>query len=141
MVNSGLLIAPKPHPFALTFTKPGTYRYQCSIHHGMEGTITVLPAGREAGAPWHGGVAGAAAPATPLSSCASTAIGTALLAALLAALLGSLLARGSTSAPATSPPVDPRLVLHAHHVAIPGTLAGPNLRGSLYPGFPGVNTI
>ena len=44
VVNSGLLIAPKPHPFALTFTKPGTYHYQCSIHHGMEGTITVLPA-------------------------------------------------------------------------------------------------
>lgn len=69
------------------------------------------------------------------------AFGTALLVALLAALLGSLLARGSSIAPATSPPIDPRLVLHAHHVPIAGTLAGSTLRGSLYPGFPGANTI
>jgi len=43
-VNSGLLIAPKPHPFALTFTAPGVYHYACLVHPGMDGIITVLPA-------------------------------------------------------------------------------------------------
>lgn len=46
VVNSGVLVVPRPHPFALTFTRPGTFHYQCSIHHGMEGTITVLPTGQ-----------------------------------------------------------------------------------------------
>ncbi len=45
-VNSGLLIAPKPHPFALTFTAPGVYHYACLIHPGMDGTVTVLPPGQ-----------------------------------------------------------------------------------------------
>ena len=45
-VNSGLLIAPKPHTFSLTFTKPGVYKYECLIHPGMDGIITVLPAGQ-----------------------------------------------------------------------------------------------
>jgi plastocyanin len=45
-VNSGLLIAPKPHTFSLTFTKPGVYKYGCLIHPGMDGVITVLPAGQ-----------------------------------------------------------------------------------------------
>ena len=31
------------HP-ALTFTKPGVYKYYCLVHPGMAGTITVLPA-------------------------------------------------------------------------------------------------
>ena len=43
VVNSGLLVSPKPHTFSLTFTKPGIYHYECSVHFGMEGTITVLP--------------------------------------------------------------------------------------------------
>jgi len=45
-VNSGLLLAPKPHPFALTFTAPGVYHYVCLIHPGMDGTVTVLPPGQ-----------------------------------------------------------------------------------------------
>ncbi len=45
-VNSGLLIAPKPHPFALTFTAPGVYHYACLIHPGMDGAVTVLPPGQ-----------------------------------------------------------------------------------------------
>ncbi len=45
-VNSGLLIAPKPHTFALTFTKPGVYHYVCLIHPGMDGAVTVLPPGQ-----------------------------------------------------------------------------------------------
>jgi plastocyanin len=44
--NSGMLLRPKPHAYALTFTRPGVYRYACLIHPGMDGTITVLPAGR-----------------------------------------------------------------------------------------------
>ncbi len=45
-INSGLLIAPKPHPFALTFTVPGVYHYACLIHPGMDGVVTVLPVGQ-----------------------------------------------------------------------------------------------
>ncbi len=42
-VNSGVLALPKPHTFKLTFTKVGTYEYDCLIHPGMDGTITVAP--------------------------------------------------------------------------------------------------
>lgn len=50
-VNSGLLFlrAPQgsnqPPTYRLTFTRPGTYSYDCLMHPHMEGTITVLPAG------------------------------------------------------------------------------------------------
>ena len=47
-VNSGFL-QPGAHGvparFTLTFTKPGTYGYDCLVHAGMDGTITVLAAG------------------------------------------------------------------------------------------------
>jgi plastocyanin len=33
-----------PAPYTLTFTKPGTYRYQCAVHEGMRGIVRVLPA-------------------------------------------------------------------------------------------------
>jgi plastocyanin len=46
-VNSGLL-EPKgspasagPHSFTVTFTKKGTYHYECVIHENMDGTIVV----------------------------------------------------------------------------------------------------
>ncbi len=39
-VDSGLALGP-PKPFTVTFTKAGTYKYQCTIHPGMEGEITV----------------------------------------------------------------------------------------------------
>lgn len=42
-VNSGILVLPKPHPFKLTFTTPGTYTYDCLVHPDMDGTITVAP--------------------------------------------------------------------------------------------------
>jgi plastocyanin len=47
-VNSGLLqgSGSTPPTFRLTFTRPGTFTYDCLIHPGMDGTITVLPAGR-----------------------------------------------------------------------------------------------
>ncbi len=48
-VNSGLLfmLAGKNTPpiYKLTFTRPGTYEYDCLLHKGMDGTITVLPKG------------------------------------------------------------------------------------------------
>lgn len=40
-VNSGILVVPNPHAWTLTFPKAGSYRYQCLIHYGMYGTITV----------------------------------------------------------------------------------------------------
>ena len=49
-VNSGILLfTVKPGStaapmFHLTFTKAGTYEYDCLLHPHMEGSITVLPA-------------------------------------------------------------------------------------------------
>ena len=43
-VDSGLPIT-APHDFAVTFTKPGTYRYFCDVHPGMEGTVVVKAKG------------------------------------------------------------------------------------------------
>jgi plastocyanin len=42
-VSSGLLFQGKT--YSLTFTKPGTYTYVCTIHPGMQGTVVVQPAG------------------------------------------------------------------------------------------------
>jgi plastocyanin len=44
-VSSGLLTptAAGPAKYTLTFTKPGTYEYDCLLHPHMDGTITVLP--------------------------------------------------------------------------------------------------
>jgi plastocyanin len=48
-VSSGLLFMRagknSPPEYHLTFTKPGTFEYDCLIHPGMDGTITVLPRG------------------------------------------------------------------------------------------------
>jgi len=46
-VNSGFL-TPKgnaPARYTLTFTKAGTYEYDCLVHPDMDGTLTVMPAG------------------------------------------------------------------------------------------------
>ncbi len=44
-VSSGFLTphGHKPARYTLTFTKPGAYSYDCLVHPGMDGTITVLP--------------------------------------------------------------------------------------------------
>ncbi|MFL5865171.1 MAG: plastocyanin/azurin family copper-binding protein [Solirubrobacteraceae bacterium] len=42
--DSGLPLG-KPHPFRLTFTKAGTYKYFCDVHPGMIGTVVVKRAG------------------------------------------------------------------------------------------------
>jgi plastocyanin len=40
--NSGLAPDPtKPFSYTLTFTKPGTFKYLCLLHPGMEGTVIV----------------------------------------------------------------------------------------------------
>ncbi len=46
-ISGGALLAAPDNPksYALTFTKAGTYKYMCMFHPGMEGTITVRPAG------------------------------------------------------------------------------------------------
>jgi plastocyanin len=46
-VNSGFLTpnGNAPAQYTLTFTKAGTFGYDCLIHPGMDGTITVLPPG------------------------------------------------------------------------------------------------
>lgn len=50
-VSSGILALNVPPgykgvpTYRLTFTKAGTYNYVCLLHPGMDGTITVLPAG------------------------------------------------------------------------------------------------
>ena len=47
--NSGLMrvltSTPKkpPAPYTLTFTKAGTYRYECAVHSAMRGVVRVLP--------------------------------------------------------------------------------------------------
>jgi plastocyanin len=48
-VSSGLLFlrvppgSNAPPTYKLTFTTPGTYTYDCLVHAGMDGTITVMP--------------------------------------------------------------------------------------------------
>jgi plastocyanin len=44
-VSSGFLTpqGTQPARYTLTFTKPGNYSYDCLVHPGMDGTITVLP--------------------------------------------------------------------------------------------------
>lgn len=44
--NSGLPALPNPKPFALKFTKAGTYDYYCAVHPGMEGHVRVVSSGR-----------------------------------------------------------------------------------------------
>ena len=44
--GGALLAAPDtPKAFALTFSKPGTYKYACLFHPGMEGAVTVQASG------------------------------------------------------------------------------------------------
>jgi plastocyanin len=33
-----------PAPYVLTFTRAGTYKYECAVHTGMHGVVRVLPA-------------------------------------------------------------------------------------------------
>jgi plastocyanin len=40
-----------PAPYTLTFTRPGTYHYECAVHSGMRGIVRVLPASSSAPSP------------------------------------------------------------------------------------------
>jgi plastocyanin len=46
-LNSGVLdnitASPQPNVARVTFSRAGTYQYECVIHEGMEGTVTVAP--------------------------------------------------------------------------------------------------
>lgn len=44
-VDSGLPLG-KPHDFAVTFTKPGVYKFYCDVHYGMVGYVVVKPKGK-----------------------------------------------------------------------------------------------
>lgn len=46
IVSSGLIVpVPGHNTYTLSFTKAGTFTYHCLIHPGMDGTVTVQPAG------------------------------------------------------------------------------------------------
>jgi plastocyanin len=40
-----------PAPYTLTFTRPGTYHYECAVHSGMRGIVRVLPSSSSAPSP------------------------------------------------------------------------------------------
>jgi plastocyanin len=46
-LNSGMLDTdphtPNPSSVRVTFTRPGTYRFECVIHPDMDATVTVTP--------------------------------------------------------------------------------------------------
>jgi plastocyanin len=44
-IDSGIPLG-KPHNFAVTFTKPGVYKFYCDVHYGMVGYVVVKPKGQ-----------------------------------------------------------------------------------------------
>jgi len=44
--NSGLPLARRPKPFKVRFSKAGLFRYYCSVHAGMKGSVRVVGKGR-----------------------------------------------------------------------------------------------
>jgi plastocyanin len=46
LTGSGVTISGRPKPYTLTFTKPGSYRYECVVHPHMEARVEVVPKGR-----------------------------------------------------------------------------------------------
>jgi hypothetical protein len=42
-LHSGLLVGRQQVPCRLTLCVPGAYEYDCLVHPGTDGTITVLP--------------------------------------------------------------------------------------------------
>ena len=64
---------------------------------------------------------------------------------VLLGIVGVALRRSGTpsaAAPIATPTIDPRLVIHARTVPVSATLTlGAQLRGTLYPAYPGRNTL
>ena len=85
--------------YGITFTKPGTYVFQCLIHGGMTGTITVNPAGTPYPASNAAGLAGAGA-----AQSADLALGTATLPQFPYTPGGPHLVAGMTPGLTTGPP-------------------------------------
>jgi plastocyanin len=85
--------------YGITFTKAGTYLFQCLIHGGMSGTITVNPAGTPYPASNSAGIAGAGG-----AQAADLALGTSALAQFPYAPGGPHLVAGMTPGLTTGPP-------------------------------------
>jgi len=85
--------------YSLTFTKPGTYAFQCLLHKGMSGTITVQPAGT----PYPAGNATATAGAAA-AQAADLALGAATLTQFPYATGGAHLVAGMSPGLAAGPP-------------------------------------
>jgi plastocyanin len=85
--------------YGITFTKPGTYVFQCLIHGGMTGTITVNPAGTPYPLTNNAGVAGAGA-----AQAADLALGTIALGQFPYTPGGPHLVAGITPGLASGPP-------------------------------------
>ncbi len=66
---------------------------------------------------------------------------TVLLALVAAVLVGVRLRQGSSRSLPATPTIDRRLIVHAHTVPVTGILGGATVRGTLYPGLPGSNTV
>jgi plastocyanin len=44
--QTGVPLQNRPKPATVTFRKPGTYKYYCDVHPGMQGSIRIVPARR-----------------------------------------------------------------------------------------------
>ncbi|HXT36375.1 MAG TPA: hypothetical protein VN837_12430 [Chloroflexota bacterium] len=60
---------------------------------------------------------------------------------IVAVLIAVRTSRSASSGPPATPTFDPRLVLHPQYVPVSGNAGGVTLHGSLYPGYPGRNTL
>ncbi|HEY4439926.1 MAG TPA: plastocyanin/azurin family copper-binding protein [Candidatus Elarobacter sp.] len=85
--------------YSLTFAKPGTYTFYCTIHGGMTGTITVQPTGTPYPASNATAVAGA-----PAAEATDLALGTSALAQFPYTIGGPHLAAGMAPGLATGMP-------------------------------------
>lgn len=85
--------------YSLTFTKAGTYTFQCLLHHSMSGTITVQPAGTPYPAGNATAIAGAAA-----AQAADLALAAATLTQFPYATGGAHLVAGMAPGLAAGPP-------------------------------------
>ncbi|HVC81661.1 MAG TPA: hypothetical protein VNL35_14310 [Chloroflexota bacterium] len=60
---------------------------------------------------------------------------------IVAVLIAVRASRSASSGPPATPTFDPRLIVHPQYVPLSGNAGGVTLHGSLYPGYPGRNTL